>query len=180
MMAYKVRSDGEYERVLRTPERLEIDADFYRDEQLSVDSISNDNNNNNNDDDDEDDNMSEESNPTPVQPTPEDIPYFVNEWQIIDFSSGKARPPRQHEYLRLLLQNSRYASYATWIDRSQGLFKINQPEKVAALWQKVKNRHTEKEMNYNTFARGIRHYYGTFMIRTNRKYTFQFNPSQGS
>ncbi|CAF3575572.1 unnamed protein product [Rotaria socialis] len=107
-----------------------------------------------------------------------EVPFDHREWEICDPSSNRKRPPRQNEFLQLLLENSRYSSYVSWVDKSQGLFRILQPERVADLWKSVKCRQTQGKMNYETFARGVRYYYGTgLMIKTNKKYTFCFKQS---
>jgi len=36
-----------------------------------------------------------------------------DEWYIIDSHSGKKRPPHQDEFLRLVLEKSRYSSYVS-------------------------------------------------------------------
>jgi hypothetical protein len=107
-----------------------------------------------------------------------EVPFDKNDWQVIDSYSGRKRPPRQNEFLRLLLDNPRYRSYITWLDQHQGLFQILEPDKVAALWPKVKYRQTSETMDYDTFARGVRYYYQSgLMIKTHKKYTFRFNQS---
>ena len=105
-----------------------------------------------------------------------DIPFKVSDWTVCDKVTGRVRPPRQNEFLFLILENPRYATYVQWIDRKDGVFKILDPEHVASLWYRVKNRRTQGVMDYDTFARGIRYYYKTgLMIKTHRKYTFRFN-----
>ena len=108
-----------------------------------------------------------------------DIPFQSSDWIVYDRLTGKSRPPRQNEYLFLILDNPRYSNYVEWIDQKNGLFKIREPERVAALWQRVKNRRTQGIMDYDTFARGIRYYYKTgVMTKTHKKYTFKFNQKQ--
>jgi hypothetical protein len=103
------------------------------------------------------------------------ISFNPTKWFVTDSITGKLRPPRQNEFLQLLLENSDYSSYLSWIDEDQGLFKIHEPEKIASLWAKVKNRQTNGVMNYETFSRAIRHYYHTgLMIKTHKKHTFRF------
>src|ERR1700728_1501487 len=58
---------------------------------------------------------------------PDEIPLDRTEWQIIDSSSGRKRPPRQNEFLELLLENRRYSSYICWLNKNQGLFQILLP-----------------------------------------------------
>jgi hypothetical protein len=105
----------------------------------------------------------------------DEISFDRMEWLIKDSSTEKIRPPKLCEFLYLILDNSRYNSYASWLDESQGLFRIHKPIQVTKLWEKVKIRHTNTTMNFDKFSRGIRYYYGSgLMIRTNKKYTYRF------
>ncbi|CAF0910536.1 unnamed protein product [Rotaria sordida] len=107
-----------------------------------------------------------------------EIPFDDKEWQVNDLHAGRKRAPRQNEFLQLLLENPRYCSYICWLDKNRGLFRILQPDQVVILWEKVKGRQTQRKMNYETFARGIRHYYNAgVMVKTNKKYTFCFKYS---
>jgi hypothetical protein len=68
-------------------------------------------------------------------------------------------------------------SYASYKNKDQGVFEIHQPEKVANLWQHVKNRQSNQPMTYDKFARAIRWYYEKDVMRkTNARHTFQFSP----
>jgi hypothetical protein len=126
-------------------------------------------------------NTSEDSGSSPESITPQSLDYddteFFDstEWMVRDNSSYKIRPPKLYEFLRLLLDNSRYISYASWVNDREGLFKIHKPIQVAYLWKQVKVRKTNGCMDYDTFARGIRYYYksGT-MIKTHTKHTYCF------
>jgi hypothetical protein len=51
----------------------------------------------------------------------------------VDRDEWYKRPPRQDEFLRLLLENSRYSSHVSWLDQSKGLFRLLLPNEVAAL-----------------------------------------------
>ncbi|CAF5056380.1 unnamed protein product, partial [Rotaria sp. Silwood1] len=106
----------------------------------------------------------------------DDTEFFnPKEWTMEDPSSSKVRPPRLFDFLCLLLNNLRYASYASWIKKDEGLFKIHNPAKVASLWKKVKLRQTHGLMSYDTFSRAIRYYYKSgLMIKTHRKHTYRF------
>ncbi len=88
-----------------------------------------------------------------------EVSFNPQDFLITNSLSGKLRPPRQSEFLLLLLENPKYSSYITWLNKNEGIFKIHKPERVATLWRKVKNRHTNGDMDYGTFARGIRFYY---------------------
>jgi len=103
------------------------------------------------------------------------ILFTRQEWLVNDSFSGKIRAPRQNEFLLLILKNPKYSSYISWLEKDQGLFKIHEPERLAKLWTKVKNRQTTRTMDYETFARGIRFYYKSgSMIKTYKKHTFRF------
>ncbi|CAF1043219.1 unnamed protein product, partial [Adineta ricciae] len=100
----------------------------------------------------------------------DDESFNYQEWSIHDRSTGKHRAPKLLEFLYLLLNNKCYTSYASWLDRSQGLFRIHKPDQVARLWRKVKVRRSNGSMNYDTFSRGIRYYYKSgLMIKTHTK-----------
>ena len=97
------------------------------------------------------------------------------EWLVIDGISRRSRSPRLFEFLILLLNKQHYESYASFIDRSKGIFQIHKPEQVAELWQAVKSRQSNQKMTYDKFARAIRWYYkSNLMQKTNTRYTFQF------
>lgn len=97
-------------------------------------------------------------------------------WLIEDAVSKRSRAPRLYEFLVLMVKNSKYEHLASFIDQRKGTFQIHQPEKVAELWQSVKNRQSNSKMTYDKFARAIRWYYKTnLMKKTNTRYTFQFS-----
>ncbi|XP_072382030.1 DNA-binding protein D-ETS-4 isoform X2 [Diabrotica undecimpunctata] len=61
------------------------------------------------------------------------------------------------QFLKELLASPQtYVSCIRWIDRSKGIFKIEDSVKVARLWGKRKNR---PAMNYDKLSRSIRQYY---------------------
>ncbi|CAF0748541.1 unnamed protein product [Rotaria sp. Silwood1] len=105
-----------------------------------------------------------------------DIPLNRKEWLVEDSISKRQRSPRLFEFLILLLGKPQYKCYASFADRSKGIFQIHQPEKVAELWQAVKSRQSNQRMTYDKFARAIRWYYkSNIMQKTNTRYTFQFS-----
>jgi hypothetical protein len=113
----------------------------------------------------------------PIKNNSLDIPTDPREWLVTDQTTRRQRPPRLYEFLILLLHKAHYASYASYKDRALGLFEIYEPEKVADLWQQVKNRQSMQKMTYDKFARAIRWYYkADIMRKTNARYTFQFSP----
>jgi hypothetical protein len=102
-------------------------------------------------------------------------PFDPKEWMVYDVLLFKTRPPKLKEYLCLLLNNPRYHSYACWVNKNEGLFKIHKPAQVVILWEKVKLRKTKRTMDFDSFARGIRCYYKSgFMIKTHTKHTYRF------
>ena len=112
----------------------------------------------------------------PLVNTLNDIPTDLSEWMIMDTISKRQRPPRLYEFLLSLLEKPHYHTYASYTNRSQGIFHIHEPQKVATLWEKVKSRQTTQTMTYDKFARAIRWYYKSdIMKKTNTRYTFQFS-----
>ena len=126
--------------------------------------------------------LSEETHPASNSQLPEptfvtDIPTDMKEWQVTDSHTQRQRPPRLLEFLLLLLEKSHYQPYASYTNRAEGVFHIHEPEKVAHLWEQVKNRHSQQRMTYDKFARAIRWFYkNDTMKKTNTRYTFQFSP----
>lgn len=105
----------------------------------------------------------------------DDVPFDAKQWLIQDVELYKSRPPKLHEFLRLLLDNERYVSYASWLNKDDGFFRIHKPDQVANFWTKVKGRKTSGSLNYNIFARSIRYYYKSgIMIKTHKRYTYRF------
>jgi hypothetical protein len=99
-----------------------------------------------------------------------------SEWLITDSISNRPRSPRLYEFLILILKSFQYESYASFIDRAQGIFEIHQPGKVVQLWQQVKIRRSTRNMTYDKFARAIRWYYKSkIMLKTHTRFTFKFS-----
>nr|XP_012219982.1 PREDICTED: DNA-binding protein D-ETS-4 [Linepithema humile] len=76
-------------------------------------------------------------------------------------SGGKMRNGGSHihlwQFLKELLQSPGvHGSCIRWLDRSKGVFKIEDSVRVARLWGKRKNR---PAMNYDKLSRSIRQYY---------------------
>lgn len=75
--------------------------------------------------------------------------------------AGKMRNGGSHihlwQFLKELLQSpGLHGSCIRWLDRSKGVFKIEDSVRVARLWGKRKNR---PAMNYDKLSRSIRQYY---------------------
>lgn len=67
------------------------------------------------------------------------------------------------QFLRELLAEPQVnGSAIRWLDRSLGIFKIEDSVKVAKLWGKRKNR---PAMNYDKLSRSIRQYYRKGIMR---------------
>lgn len=76
-------------------------------------------------------------------------------------SNGKMRNGGSHihlwQFLKELLQSPGVnGSCIRWLDRTKGVFKIEDSVRVARLWGKRKNR---PAMNYDKLSRSIRQYY---------------------
>ncbi|KAJ0179149.1 hypothetical protein K1T71_004861 [Dendrolimus kikuchii] len=76
-------------------------------------------------------------------------------------TSGKAKTGSTHihlwQFLKELLASPHvHGSAIRWLDRSNGVFKIEDSVRVARLWGKRKNR---PAMNYDKLSRSIRQYY---------------------
>lgn len=108
---------------------------------------------------------------------PPEVSSNRKDWLVEDMVSKRSRAPRLIEFLVLLLRKPHCQAIASFTDRQKGIFQVHQPEKVAELWQSVKNRQSNSKMTYDKLARAIRWYYkSNLMQKTNTKYTFQFSP----
>lgn len=67
-----------------------------------------------------------------------------------------------HQFLRNLLLDGHYTDCIRWVNRSEGVFKIENSARVAKLWGKRKNR---PAMNYDKLSRSIRQYYKKNIIK---------------
>lgn len=105
--------------------------------------------------------------------------FDFSSFQIKNPSTSRSRTPKLYEFLQMVLNNPCFASYASWIEKDEGLFKIHQPQKVTNLWRKVKTRRRKRLMNYETLSRGIRYYYKSGrMLKTHTKHTYRFATQQ--
>lgn len=81
------------------------------------------------------------------------------------------------QFLKELLATPQsHGSCIRWLDRTKGIFKIEDSVKVARLWGKRKNR---PAMNYDKLSRSIRQYYKKgIMKKTERsqRLVYQFCP----
>ncbi|ELU16241.1 hypothetical protein CAPTEDRAFT_171657 [Capitella teleta] len=76
----------------------------------------------------------------------------------------------------LLLQPHAYHGCIRWLDRSRGIFKIEDSARVAKLWGQRKNR---PAMNYDKLSRSIRQYYKKGIIKkteNSKRLVYQFQP----
>eukprot|EP00117_Sycon_ciliatum_P004830 scpid64742/ scgid4206/ Ets DNA-binding protein pokkuri; Protein anterior open; Protein yan len=72
---------------------------------------------------------------------------------VVVLSTG----PVLYEFLLELLNHSAtYKHIITWINKSQGLFRLNDTESVAALWGIQRNK---MSMNYDKMSRALRYYH---------------------
>jgi SAM pointed domain-containing ETS transcription factor len=81
------------------------------------------------------------------------------------------------QFLReLLLHPQAYSNCIRWVDRSKGIFKIEDSQRVARLWGQRKNR---PAMNYDKLSRSIRQYYKKGIIKktdNSKRLVYQFCP----
>ncbi|CBY07981.1 unnamed protein product [Oikopleura dioica] len=66
------------------------------------------------------------------------------------------------QFLAELLNQQKYLKCIKWMDREQGIFKIEDSQEVAKLWGLRKNR---PNMNYDKLSRSIRQYYKKGIIQ---------------
>lgn len=68
------------------------------------------------------------------------------------------RCPHVWQFCADLLDNDNFnPSIIKWLNKDKGIFKIVKPDKVADLWGAQKNRKSDKKMNYEKMARGMRY-----------------------
>ncbi|XP_052235777.1 DNA-binding protein D-ETS-4-like isoform X2 [Dreissena polymorpha] len=78
------------------------------------------------------------------------------------------------QFLKLLLLDGGYTDCIRWMDKSKGIFKIENSNRVARLWGKRKNR---PAMNYDKLSRSIRQYYKKNIIKKtehSKRLVYQF------
>ncbi|CAF1534741.1 unnamed protein product [Adineta steineri] len=101
-------------------------------------------------------------------------------FSIFDNVMGRKRRPYLFEFCRLVLDNEEYSHLAQYIDRKQGIFKINNPTEIAELWKCVKGRNSDTPMTYDKVARALRYYYSSGVMHpSSGRYTFRFGPKSG-
>ncbi|KAM5181111.1 transcription factor ETV7-like [Mantella aurantiaca] len=77
------------------------------------------------------------------------------------------------DYLYQLLDDSRYEPYIKWQDKELKVFRVVDPNKLAALWGNHKNR---PNMTYEKMSRAMRQYYKINLLKKEfgQKLTFRF------
>ncbi|ESO10271.1 hypothetical protein HELRODRAFT_138329, partial [Helobdella robusta] len=61
------------------------------------------------------------------------------------------------EFLLDLLDNPKYSpSFISWVDKSDGIFRLNNTKIVASMWGQCKGK---SSMSYETMGRALRYYY---------------------
>ncbi|XP_077337742.1 transcription factor ETV7-like isoform X1 [Lithobates pipiens] len=77
------------------------------------------------------------------------------------------------DYLYQLLDDNRYEPYIKWQDRESKVFRVVDPNKLAALWGNHKNR---PNMTYEKMSRAMRQYYKINLLKKEfgQKLTFRF------
>ncbi|XP_062562944.1 DNA-binding protein D-ETS-4 [Armigeres subalbatus] len=107
--------------------------------------------------DDDDEDMPLEGTANPTGPTTSGGPTTTGS----NPTTGKPRQGGSHIHLwqflkELLATPEQHGTAIRWIDRTKGVFKIEDSVRVARLWGRRKNR---PAMNYDKLSRSIRQYY---------------------
>ncbi|XP_073443421.1 transcription factor ETV7-like [Dendrobates tinctorius] len=92
----------------------------------------------------------------------------------IDYLDGKIKGCRfLWDYLHKLLDDKRYESYIRWEDKDLKVFRVVDPNKLAAFWGNHKNR---PNMTYEKMSRALRQYYKISLLKkeSGKKLTFRF------
>ncbi|CAF1188910.1 unnamed protein product [Adineta steineri] len=83
------------------------------------------------------------------------------------------------EFIYILLEDPLYESIIHWENREKMIFRINQADKLAALWGLQKNR---LSMTYEKLSRGMRYYYSNNIISKEQSkrllYRFMRSPDE--
>ncbi|KAM4701896.1 transcription factor ETV7-like [Discoglossus pictus] len=82
------------------------------------------------------------------------------------------------DYLYHLLSDKRYEPYIKWEDKESKIFRVVDPNKLAALWGNHKNR---PNMTYEKMSRALRQYYKLHFLKKEfgQKLVFRFLKSPG-
>lgn len=98
-----------------------------------------------------------------AEPEPQNIACDANKSPVestaLTPKSGRQGSAHIHlwQFLKELLQAPQtHGTAIRWLDRSRGVFKIEDSVRVARLWGRRKNR---PAMNYDKLSRSIRQYY---------------------
>ncbi|XP_075052421.1 transcription factor ETV7-like isoform X2 [Mixophyes fleayi] len=77
------------------------------------------------------------------------------------------------DYLYQLLADKRYEPYIKWEDKESKIFRVVDPNKLAALWGNHKNR---PNMTYEKMSRALRQYYKINVLKkeSGQRLTFRF------
>lgn len=59
-----------------------------------------------------------------------------------------------------------------WLDESQKIFKFTQPQIVASLWGKTKQKKDKKEMTYDKISRALRYLYKSKELKNGTTKTY--------
>ncbi|XP_075707304.1 transcription factor ETV7-like [Rhinoderma darwinii] len=92
----------------------------------------------------------------------------------IDYMDGKIKGCRiLWDYLHKLLEDKHYESSIRWEDKELKIFRIVDPNKLAAFWGNHKNR---PNMTYEKMSRALRQYYKINLLKKEfgQRLTFRF------
>ncbi|ESP00926.1 hypothetical protein LOTGIDRAFT_140186 [Lottia gigantea] len=108
--------------------------------------------------------------------------YFIVSGHHISTPSPHRGPaPRQRQNIplwqfikELLKQADKFGDCVKWLDRSRGVFKVEDSSRLAKEWGLRKNR---PKMNYDKLSRSIRQYYRKGIIKKteqSKRLVYQF------
>ncbi|XP_077151108.1 transcription factor ETV7-like isoform X1 [Ranitomeya variabilis] len=123
--------------------------------------------------------------PAPTQNNGQDVPLNLcqrtqgtqtreSSAEDMDYLDGKIKGCRfLWDYLHKLLDDKRYESYIRWEDKELKVFRVVDPNKLAAFWGNHKNR---PNMTYEKMSRALRQYYKINLLKkeSGKKLTFRF------
>ncbi|XP_073523209.1 transcription factor ETV7-like isoform X2 [Phyllobates terribilis] len=123
--------------------------------------------------------------PAPTQSNGQDVPLNLCQrtrgtqtkescTEHFNYLDGKIKGCRfLWDYLHKLLDDKRYESYIRWEDKELKIFRVVDPNKLAAFWGNHKNR---PNMTYEKMSRALRQYYKISLLKkeSGKKLTFRF------
>uniref|UniRef100_A0A914V9R2 ETS domain-containing protein n=1 Tax=Plectus sambesii TaxID=2011161 RepID=A0A914V9R2_9BILA len=127
--------------------------------------------------------------PSPAHSDPSDSGISADSYAEEEMDACAQIKPRRHtmggptgnihlwQFIRELLDNpAQFSACVRWLDRKEGIFKIENSHQLARLWGQRKNR---TKMNYDKLSRSLRQYYKKNIIKKTgqkQRLIYQFIP----